>query len=143
MGIMAMIVIACSNPDAKSDNHGDHDAVATANVVSKAELQLNEGAKWIADDATKNNIASLVEIVNDPENSGVKKKEKLLSQLQTGIDSLIYQCRMQGADHDALHIWLEQFMNDMEALKESVPAGYDDAHAALKKDAESFYRFFE
>jgi hypothetical protein len=50
---------------------------------------------------------------------------------------------MQGADHDALHVWLEQLLHDVDELKEGEASGYDEAYAVLKKDAESFTELFE
>ena len=70
------------------------------------------------------------------------KREELSAKLQSKIDTLIKQCRMQGPEHDALHVWLEKVLTDMKQLKDG-ENGYSAAYAALKKQIESFYLFFE
>jgi len=50
---------------------------------------------------------------------------------------------MKGAEHDALHLWLEKVLKHVKELKEEETDEYGAAYAALKKDVESFYDFFE
>ena len=43
----------------------------------------------------------------------------LAADLQAGLDKMVKECRMKGADHDALHLWLEPLMKDVTNLKNS------------------------
>ena len=49
---------------------------------------------------------------------------------------------MTGPDHDALHLWLEQVLHDVKAIKEG-DDDHQNLYAALKKDVENFYVYFE
>ena len=64
--------------------------------------------------------------------------------LQAKIDTLVKECCMKGAEHDALHVWLEKVIKDLKELKEEDDDDeYKEAYAALKKDVASFYQSFE
>ena len=50
---------------------------------------------------------------------------------------------MTGADHDALHVWLENVQKDLNEVKKDKEDSYINTYGALKKDILSFYTFFE
>lgn len=137
--LLAVAIASCTNPqpakqpenniESHSDEHG-------------ATLSLNNGAKWKADDVTKKNVADLVQIINDPAYAGVATREQLYTRTQAKIDTLINQCTMKGPDHEALHAWLGKVLTDVRELK-NADHEFDAAYAALKKDVESFYQYFE
>lgn len=107
-----------------------------------AAVQLNNGSKWKADQTTKKNVAAMVELVNDSSYAYAINSGDLLSNLQSKIDTLVKQCRMQGEEHDALHVWLEKVLKDMKELKEEDDK-HNETYASLKKDIERFYSSFE
>jgi hypothetical protein len=92
-----------------TENHSEHANQAT-------RLVLNNGVKWKVDSTTLMNVALLKNIVN-------AKKESLETYLQTatalqdGLKKMINECKMKGADHDALHQWLEPLMEKTKELK--------------------------
>ena len=51
------------------------------------------------------------------------KKESLENYLQTaaglqdGLNKMVVECKMKGADHEALHHWLEPLIEKTKALK--------------------------
>ena len=136
--------MACSNnvSQAEATDAGEqekHDA--TASVVHNS-LQLNKGVKWKADEATRKNVAAFVNVINDSSNMEQNNRGQLAKQLQIRIDTLVQQCKMKGPDHDALHVWLEQVLHDLREVKAG-DHDYQKSYAALKRDVENFYAFFE
>jgi hypothetical protein len=141
-GILTVLLIACNNPVSHKDeiNKEKHDSHA---VSSTKEWQVNNGARHKADDPTRKNVAAMVQTINDPDNLGKENSAKLTKQLQGRIDTLVQQCKMSGPEHDALHAWLEKVLEDLKEIKEKEGDEYQKSYAALKKDVESFYNFFE
>ena len=137
--ILTVAISACTSQvktdkqDNKNSNEQDH---------TSTELRLNNGNKWKADEATKRNVSAMVHVVNNSSYAEAANRRELSVEMQSKVDSLINQCKMKGADHDALHVWLERVLKDLKELKEG-DVEYSKAHAALKKDIESFYAFFE
>ena len=82
------------------------------------------------------------EVVNDSSYADAAKRMQLYANLQSKIDRLVKQCSMNGAEHDALHVWLEKVMKDMKELKEE-NNNYSRVYAELKRDIERFNAFFE
>ncbi|GAA4732413.1 hypothetical protein [Flavisolibacter ginsenosidimutans] len=138
--ILALAVASCT-----SQQPAEQQESKTVNNKEKAiaAIPLNNGTKWKADEATKKNIAAMVQIVNDSTYQNAGKRKELSTSIQDQIDRLVKQCSMKGAEHDALHVWLEKVLKDVKELKEEETDEYDEAYAALKKDVESFYDFFE
>ena len=140
---LSLFIMACSNnvsqAEATDTEQEKHDA--TTSVVHNS-LQLNKGAKWKADEATRKNVAAVVNVINDSSHMGPNNRTQLTKQLQIKIDTLVQQCKMKGPDHDALHVWLEQVLHDLQEVK-AEDHDYQKSYAALKKDVESFYVFFE
>lgn len=140
--ILSLIFLGCSNnaSNVKDDKteHQHHDSEKPV-----TSLTLNNGVKWKADEATQRNVAVLVKAVNDTGVVSKENKVQLAKQIQTGVDSLVKQCRMQGPDHDALHLWLEQVLKDLKKLKKEDDDDFRESYANLKRNVESFYTFFE
>ncbi|HTM92143.1 MAG TPA: hypothetical protein VL095_06990 [Flavisolibacter sp.] len=86
------------------------------------ELALNNGARWKSDESTNKNVAEL-EAITDRFTTNQPKLTadftSVANELQTGLDKMIKECRMQGADHEALHQWLEPLMKNVNELKKA------------------------
>ncbi len=137
--ILAVAIAACNS---QSDTKQQGNEIANDQEKVPTAVQLNKGGKWKADEATKKNVAAMVQLANDSSYADASKKKQLFAKLQNRVDTLVQQCRMQGAEHAALHGWLENVLKDMKELKEEGEENSED-HADLKKDIESFYTFFE
>src|SRR5687767_6755064 len=105
--ILTVVFAACTN-HVKTDQH-DNENLKQPNYTREI-LQLNNGNKWKADETTKMNVAAMMSIVNDSSFEDITKKAELLNYLQGKIDTLVKQCIMKGAEHDALHLWLENVL---------------------------------
>ncbi len=85
-------------------------------------LSLNNDNKWKADASTNNNVKALLVIV-DEFNAGKDKTltnyHNAVAGLQDGLGKMIKECRMQGADHAALHKWLEPLMKQVSLLQKT------------------------
>nr|MBP9549648.1 hypothetical protein [Chitinophagales bacterium] len=61
-----------------------------------------------------------------------------------GINKMISECRMQGADHDALHLWLEPLMGMNKKLQAagSVEEGAESL-AMIQEQVNLYSQYFE
>jgi hypothetical protein len=138
--IVLLVVIASCTSHQSAEQQANEEAKDDAHAA--ATVPLNSGTKWKADEATRKNVAAMVQVVEDSGYADATKRKQLYASLQSKTDTLIKQCRMQGAEHDALHVWLERVLKDMKEVKEE-DNEYHKAYAVLKKDVKSFYDFFE
>ena len=139
LSILLTVAIAACTSQEKTEHKGNN---PNEQEDTAAAVPLNNGSKWKADEATKENVAKIVLLVNDNTYADATKRSQLYAHLQTKIDTLVKQCNMQGAEHDALHVWLEKVLKDMKDLKEEDDE-HTNAYATLKKDIENFYAIFE
>ena len=137
--ILTVFIAACTSQvqtdKERNENSNNREITAT-------EVQLNNGQKWKADETTKQNVAALVSIISDSSYANASKKGELSDAMQRKVNTLVSQCSMKGADHDALHVWLETIVKDMKDLKRG-DNQYSAAYSVLKKDIANFYEFFE
>jgi hypothetical protein len=136
--LTSLFFFACTNiSQEKAESTTEHQH---PDFTSK--VQLNDGAKWKTDEATRKNVAAILHVVNDSSYTTGKNRDQFANQLQVKLDTLVQQCKMIGPDHDALHTWLENVLNDVKEIKEDEDE-YAKRYAYLKKDVESFYDYFE
>ena len=129
--ITALFAFGCNSsplaPEVETTTHETDHKNETV-TPSKHPLALNNGEKWKADESTNNNVTALEKIVSDfrPTDQKTPEDYKVLhASLQGAIEKMVKECRMQGADHDALHLWLEPLMGMVKRLEgvTSAPAG--------------------
>ena len=114
-------------------------------MIPKNQLVLHHRLckkKWKADEATKKNVAAMMQIVADSTYTDAAKRVQLYTNLRARIDTLVQQCTMKGPEHDALHVWLEKVLEDLKELKVENPE-HRKVYTTLKKDVGSFYQSFE
>ena len=119
-----------------TENHG-HDDHASG-------LVLNNGAKWKADSSTIGNVDLLQKVVSGAKKESLENYLQTAAQLEAGLNKMVSECKMQGADHDALHLWLEPLMKRSKDLKKATTAG--DAATLLNeidKQVNLFSQYFE
>ena len=82
-------------------------------------LVLNNGAKWKADSTTALNVALLKKIISGTNKETLQNYSQTAIELQDGLNKMISECKMKGADHEALHHWLEPLMEKTKELKKA------------------------
>lgn len=117
--LAANLLLACNAGNEKekttttapaAETHADHGEQAT-------ELALNNGEKWKADSTTLQNVALLQKIVSGTKQENLENHLKIAASLQDGLNKMVSECKMKGADHEALHHWLEPIMEKTKELK--------------------------
>ena len=78
------------------------------------------------------------------------KKESLenciqtASELQNSLNKMVAECKMKGADHEALHHWLEPIMEKTKELKEVTTTGKAATILnEIEKQVDLFNQYFE
>ena len=125
--LSAAFLFACNQgiKPANLDAHADHDhseEVAQDSEQSE-KLTLNNGAKWKADNATNANVAELKKIADDfktIQTPTTEDYQALNGNMGRGLNKMIQDCKMEGPDHDALHLWLEPVLKQNAQLKELI-----------------------
>lgn len=148
---VVIVFFAVSCKDQKEAGHAETEKVIPAGIhqpdTKEAGLALNNGTKWKADSSTNKNVRSLLQITEDFSALPVKSMtaySTVAVELQTGLDTMITECRMQGADHDALHKWLEPLIGQVIKLKGS--ADLDEAahlFDEISKQVKLYVHYFE
>jgi hypothetical protein len=125
--VLAAVVVAAacgSEPAAASD--------------PLSAMQLDAGRKWKADDHTRQHIATMAAAVKSSDSDrhiGLRLRE-LLSALMTG-------CTMQGAPHDALHVYLSALASEIDAMQQTNQSAAHRAHERATAILGRFGDYFE
>ncbi|HEY0667449.1 MAG TPA: hypothetical protein VGD22_04680 [Sphingobacteriaceae bacterium] len=141
---LAISFLACNNPKhtvdqhqaTNTENHDEHDS----------ELALNNGAKWQADESTRNHASKLnnkIAEFNKMQNTAVADYQTFGNEVQKELNSLVSDCKMKGPDHDALHLWLEPVLQTTKELKgvDSEEQGKQTVQE-LTEQVEKFNQYF-
>mgnify|MGYP001097888302 CR=1 FL=1 len=128
MFLVASLLWACnSNPssDTETETHAQSEDHA-----HDAMLTLNNGQKWKADAPTNENVVDIRTIVQNfsaEPHTSLADYQIVADDLQKGLNKMVQECKMQGPDHDALHLWLEPLLKAVNELKKA-----DDTASAEK-----------
>lgn len=140
---VTLFLYSCGSDSGKKEttesiSHEHHDSTA---------LTLNNGAKWKADSITNQNVVNLKAIADNFKIKPfptVVEYRVLGNDLSDGLNTMIQQCKMTGADHEALHHWLEPVLNDTKELKNvSDTATGRSVFNSLDKQIDSYHTYFE
>jgi hypothetical protein len=113
-------------------------------VADSHGLSLNNGMKWKSDQATMANVNAMKLIMENSSPQSIEEFHMTADMMQGSVDKMISECRMTGADHDALHLWLEPLMEKTKELKEGETM--DELtliHDWLDDQVNLFYEYFE
>ncbi len=147
MALFASLLWACNsgnkaeNASAKTDSL-DHEQGEVAGT-----LALNNGAKWKADSITHVNVAAFESIIDNFEKAGqhdLPAYAQLAGDLQKSLNKLITDCKMQGPDHEALHLWLQPLLQQVAGLAKATTTN-DAANLfnEIKAGAKLYSQYFE
>ena len=70
-------------------------------------------------EVTVTNAETLQAIIASANPKNLEDYSKISTDINEGLNKMIKQCTMKGADHDALHLWLEPLMKKEKELGES------------------------
>lgn len=114
--LFVSILFSCNQSTNNSPSHDDEAHSANADI----NMTLNNGAKWKADSITNHNVirlkvtANMFRVKPYPE---LDTYQLLGGYLSNDVDTMLLQCRMKGADHEALHKWLAPIIEQSGRLK--------------------------
>lgn len=140
------LLLSCNSGRDKEKN------IATDSVTEKhndpenktTKLVLNNGAKWKADSTTLINVVNLQKIISNVKKQNPENYLQTATTLQDGLNKMINECKMKGADHDALHRWLEPLIKKTKELKNTTVV---ENAAAILNEIENqinlFTQYFE
>ncbi len=142
-----VFAIGCGNPSdgthEQSQDHADHDH-DSEHGSHNSTLSLNSGAKWQVNSEMMVFVAESEKLAFSFEPGSESDYASLAKSLDENKNQLIVNCTMKGASHDALHLWLEPYMDGLlllaNAQTESEKAAALDG---VKKSFESFHLYFE
>lgn len=98
-------------------------------------VQLNNGQRWIADDAARNAITDLQELTNT-----INDPVLLKQSLQQRINRLFQECTMKGDADKQLHNFLIPLMDKIKQLDENSRIGDVEN---IQSYLETFSRYFK
>ena len=120
-----------------------HNAAADKHHVS---LSLNNGVKWRSDENTRVHAAKLnaqLAAFNKRQSPAHEEYQTFASEMQNELNGLISDCNMKGAEHDALHSWLEPVLEHVRKLKETESASQGaDIVRELTMQIRKFNQYF-
>jgi len=143
--IVCVVFFACNQSSNKTEvkDHGIDEHAA----ITDMELSLNNGNKWKADLITNNNVAGLKTIIDKFKIKtlpSVTDYQFLGTDLNSGLNKMIQECRMKGPDHDALHKWLEPVLKGSYQLKTiSDTAVARKFFNSIDERINAYYNYFE
>lgn len=121
--VLLVAAISCNNQQQTPEQQAAEVIEQHAHEKIPVTLQLKEnGDKWEADEPTHNNVQTLSKLAADFKSGGDTSLEGYLKAgdtLQAGIGQLVKDCKMKGAAHEALHLWLEPLIEIVKELNES------------------------
>ena len=144
--LLTSLLLACNagnenektiTTESAAENHAEH-----AEQVSG--LALNNGVKWKADSITVLNVDLLQTIITSTKKESPENYSQAAISLENGLNKMVNECKMKGADNEALHHWLEPVMKKTKELKsansvENARTIFDE----IEKQINLFPQYFE
>jgi len=110
--------------ETETEHHHDSDEMNSHDehgMEAGTVLALNKGEKWKSDDPTNMHAQNLIVLNQEfrPKAAGANLEmfRNYADMLQQELNGMIKDCKMEGPDHDALHLWLEPILNGIKNLK--------------------------
>lgn len=148
LSIFSLLFIFSCNQGNDSSTHATNDSVSHAEQSSdQASLTLNNGNKWKADTITNRNVLKLKTLADNfrvKPFPSVGDYQLVGNDLKAGIDTMLNQCKMQGADHDALHHWLEPVLKNVNDLKNTADSSAGrQMFSSIDGQLDNYKNYFE
>jgi hypothetical protein len=137
------LLLAC-NAGNEEEKTGAAKPAAEIHAEHVTGLALNNGVKWKADSATFVNVALLQKIISKAKKESLEIYFQTATDLQNDLNKLISECKMKGADHEALHHWLKPVMEKTKELKDANNIETaEKISVEIKKQINLFPQYFE
>lgn len=116
VALLFILPQACnqSGKDQGQNETHEHDSLVSY------KLTLNNGVKWKADGPTKKNAAILISIgeqFSKKSNRTLEDYHAFGQDINSGINTMIKECTMEGEEDKALHLWFLPLLNQVSSLK--------------------------
>lgn len=138
-----LFLLAC-NTQNKKEKHASPVATHEEHAEKTTGLVLNNDSKWKTDSITLANVISLQKIIADSKRESLPEYLQTAAALQDGLNKMVSECKMSGADHEALHHWLEPLLEQSKQLQQATTK--EIAAAALiniEKQLNLFSQYFQ
>jgi len=89
------------------------------NVLDTLSLKMNNGKKWIVNNATQIGVTKMDSIIDSFKSYNKDGYVKLGNDLSKQTNFIIKSCDMTGEAHDQLHVVLVPMLDEISNLKES------------------------
>lgn len=137
------ILAACNQPAGNTTNAEANDSTAH----TPSTLSLNNGNKWVADTSTNQRVIDLRTIADNfkiQPSPSINEYNILGNDLDQSLQRLLKECKMTGADHDALHQWLEPLLQETNQLKTITNiSSAKQIFDTVDKRIDSFHQYFQ
>lgn len=146
---LSILVLGVGIFSCKSKNNNEQKITDTLSVQHEEHqkegesLQLNKGAKWKVDSNTTINIGLIKKTIATTLNQKSIDFTTVAGQLQEDLNKLISECKMTGADHEALHQWLEPLLEKVKNLKEATAVTGPTLLKEISDHLNLFANYFE
>ena len=113
--------------------------------IDKAELSLNDGAKWQANIETTEGIDKMTALLRKGKNeTDITVLNKIGEDVFSELKIIFSKCTMKGEEHEMLHQFLQPNIVNINSLKEVT--NVDNAQnivMLLERNFNSYHNFFE
>lgn len=123
---MVTFIASCNSSDsqvvAESTEQQEQLIASPLTPVAVEGLNLNDGERWVVDEPTADNYMNLKQITDqfvESTNRDLESYHSYGAEMSNALNKLIQDCRMKGADHDALHDWLEPVIKEVNGIKKA------------------------
>lgn len=121
---------------------GAVDSMAEPAPAAQSNLSLHNGVKWKADAQTLANVSLLKTVVADALKQTSVNYKLAAAGLQNGLDKMVSECSMKGADHEALHQWLLPLVQKVNAFKKASGENAAVVLREIEKQISLFDQYF-
>jgi hypothetical protein len=114
-----------------------------SHATAEESLVLNDGKKWVVDDAMLTHIRNMEQDIAAFSGNQVADYHALAGSLQDNLNALTAGCTMTGLAHDELHKWLLPHMELVKNLsKADSPKNAEKYLGDIKRSMETFNQYF-
>lgn len=127
LSLLIILVIACQPEKAQVE-------------YDKPDVALNEGDRWVANEATIEGIARMESLVHDFSGDDYSA---LQENLRSEFQEIFKKCTMKGEAHEELHAYLFPLMEQFGALTQESSEDREEVLEKLKWYLGEFDTYFK